>query len=86
MAELVYLLCALTSAACAGLLVRSYRASRSRILLWSSLCFAGLGCTNVLLFVDLVMLPSQVDLAVLRASVTLASMLILVFGLVWDSR
>jgi predicted membrane channel-forming protein YqfA (hemolysin III family) len=86
MAELVYLLCSLTSAACAALLIRSYLVSRSRILLWSSLCFAGLGCTNVLLFVDLVVLREQVDLALLRASITFLSVAVLVFGLVWDSR
>ena len=42
MSEIVYLLCAATSALCAALLVRSYRRSRSRLLLWSCLCFVGL--------------------------------------------
>jgi hypothetical protein len=86
MAELVYLLCMLTGAACAWLLIRSYLANRSRILLWSSICFAGLCVTNALLFVDLVVLPSQVDLAYVRAGMTLASLTVLVFGLVWETR
>ena len=86
MAEIVYILCAVTSAACAFLLIRGYLNSRSRVLLWSSVCFGGLAVTNSLLVVDLVMLPTQIDLAVLRASITLGSMLVLVFGLVWDAR
>ena len=39
------------------LLFRSYLESRLRILLWSALCFVCLTANNVLLFVDLVMLP-----------------------------
>jgi hypothetical protein len=86
MAEFVYLSCMLTSAACAGLLIRAYRSTRSRILIWSSVCFAGLGLTNALLFIDLVLLPYAVDLAPLRAGVTLVSLAVLVFGLIWDMR
>ena len=36
----VYVLCLLTSLACAVLLLRSYRQTRIRLLLWSGLCFA----------------------------------------------
>ena len=66
MAEVVYLLCALTSVACAFLLVRSYRNNRSKLLLWSSVCFVGLALNNALLFVDLVVVSSM-DLSFLRA-------------------
>ena len=52
MAETVYALCALTSLACAALLLRGYVRSRVRLLLWSGLCFAFLFLNNVLLFVD----------------------------------
>jgi hypothetical protein len=85
MAELVYLLCALTSLTCATLLVRSYRRTRTRLLLWSSLCFAGLALNNVLLFVDLVVAPAT-DLSLLRAGVALAAVLTLLYGLIWESR
>jgi hypothetical protein len=85
MAELIYLLCLITCAVCAFLLVRSYLRHRSRILLWSSLCFAGLSLNNALLFVDLALLPEAVDLSLLRASIALASVLVLVVGLVWDA-
>jgi hypothetical protein len=85
MAEVIYLLCAATSILCAVLLLRGYRRSRTRLLLWSSLCFLGLAFNNVVLFIDLVIVPS-VDLWTLRAATSVASMTILVFGLVWEDR
>ena len=85
MAETVYILCAVTSLACAGLLVRGYSRSRSRLLLWSSLCFAGLALNNVLLVVDLSLLP-DVDLSLARDLSGLAAVLVLLFGLIWESR
>jgi hypothetical protein len=48
MAETVYILCALTSLACAVLLVRGYRRTPSRLLLLSSFCFVGLALNNAL--------------------------------------
>ena len=83
--ETVYALCAVTSIVCAVLLLRGYRATRTRLLFWSSVCFVGLALNNVLLFVDLIVLPS-IDLFVLRASMALLGLSILVYGLVWDSR
>lgn len=85
MAEAVYLLCALTSLACAILLYRGYRRSRTRLLFWSSLCFAGLVLNNVLLFVDLVVVP-EVDLRMLRAWIALVSLSLLIYGLVEESK
>ena len=84
MAETVYLLCALTSIACAVLLVRGYAASGSRLLLWSGLCFVGLAANNVLLVVDLLVVPT-VDLSLWRTVAALAGLSSLVFGLVWDA-
>lgn len=83
-AALVYILCALTSLLCAGLLLRSYRRSGSRLLFWSSLCFVGLALNNVLLFVDLVLVPT-IDLSVLRGSLALTSLLVLLYGLIWET-
>lgn len=85
MAEVVYLLCAVTSIACAILLYRGYLQTRTRLLFWSSLCFAGLALNNVLLFVDLVVVPAT-DLSNLRGLVALAAMMILLFGLVWERQ
>ncbi|HEX3704947.1 MAG TPA: DUF5985 family protein [Vicinamibacterales bacterium] len=83
-AEGVYLLCALTSAGCALALLRMYRRRRTAILLWSSLCFVGLSMNNALLYLDLVILPTEVDLALARAIIGAASMLTLVGGLIWN--
>jgi hypothetical protein len=86
MAEAVYLLCALASGFCALLLIRNYRATRTRLLLWSSLCFAGLALNNVLLVIDRVLLPPEVQLDLWRSIVALVAMLLLVFGLIWETR
>jgi hypothetical protein len=83
MAEVVYVLCALTSALCAGLLLRGYRASKSSLLFWSALCFLGLTSNNVLLFVDLVLVP-DVDMRLWRSLPALASLLVLLYGLVME--
>jgi Family of unknown function (DUF5985) len=84
MAEAVYVLCMLTSVVCASLLFRSYRAHHTRLLLWSTLGFAGLALNNALLVVDLVVLSEVVDLRVLRASVGLASGALMLGALIWE--
>jgi hypothetical protein len=85
MAEAVYLLCALTSATCAGLLFRAYLGNRTPLSFWSSVAFVGLTLNNVLLFVDLVVVPSS-DLTLLRHGIALAAMLLLIWALVWDGQ
>ena len=85
MASVVYALCALTSGLCAVLLLRAYGASRARLLLWSSLAFIGLACNNLLLFLDLVVLPT-VDLLLYRSLMAALSVMVLLLGLIWDSR
>ena len=85
MAPIIYFLCMLTSLACFGLLLRGWRNSRSRLLFWSALCFAGLGINNFLLVIDKLVLPS-VDLTVLRLAVALAAPLLLLFGLIWEEE
>lgn len=85
MAVGVYVLCALTAGACAYLLLRSYRQNRLRLLLWSGLCFTGLALNNVLLFVDKV-LVSGTDLTLVRSVSALAAVLVLLYGLIWETR
>lgn len=85
MIDVVYLLCALTSLACAVLLWRGWRRSRAPLLFWSMLCFVGLFLNNVLLIVDMRVLP-QVDLALVRMIPALLGALALVYGLVWESQ
>ena len=87
MAELVYVLCALTSVLCAGLLFRAYRGNRSRLLLWSTLCFVFLAINNVVLFIDLVVVPGpEYDLRWARTGAALFGLGTLVIGLVWESK
>jgi hypothetical protein len=83
MAEAIYLLCTLTSLACALLLLRGYRASRARLLFWAALCFAGLAVNNLLMFVDLVIFPAY-SLVLWRNLVALAALSLLLWGLVWE--
>ena len=85
MAPVVYALCALTSLLCTVLLVRGWLATRARLLLWSSLCFVGLTLNNLLLFVDMQVVPT-VDLSVWRSLPALAGVMLLIYGLVWDAR
>lgn len=85
MAEGVYILCALTSGLCAWLLWRSYRATRTQLLLWSALCFVGFAINNALLFTDLVLVRSM-DLSLARNLTALISLAVLVYGLVTDTE
>jgi hypothetical protein len=81
----VYALCAITSAACAWLLLRSYARSRLRLLLWSGLCFAGLAVNNIALFIDVRVLP-EVDLSLWHTIPAVVAVMVLIFGLVWETR
>lgn len=85
MPSLIYFLCALTAALCAGLLLQAYFRGRYRLLLWSGLCFVGLALNNLLLVIDKLVLPS-VDLSLVRSFTALAAMLVLLYGLILDSE
>ena len=79
----VYTLCFLTSSACAWLLARSYWRTGTRLLLWSALCFLFLAANNLVVIVDLILLPSF-DFRILRHLLSLAALGVLLFGFVWD--
>lgn len=85
MTGVVYILCAATCLLCAVMLLRGYRRSGVRLLFWASLCFFGLMLDNVLLYIDVVVVP-DVNLAVWRKIPGFVAMLLLVFGLVWESK
>jgi hypothetical protein len=84
-AEAIYLLCAAASLVVAMMLLRQYLKSRTRLLLWSLICFIGLGVNNVLVYADLVMYTG-VDLSVYRSAAGAAAMAAMVYGLVWGTR
>lgn len=85
MAKVVYLLCFLTSAAVAIMLLRAYLRSRARILLWCGLGFIGLCLNNLLLVMDMIVVQ-HVDLSIIRNFPAVIGMAILVYGLIWDSE
>jgi hydrogenase/urease accessory protein HupE len=85
MAMAVYVLCALTSLACAVLLLRGWSQRRVRLLLWSGLAFVGFALGNGLLVVDTLIGPA-VDLSLLRSLPVLLGLMVLLYGLVWDAK
>jgi hypothetical protein len=82
----VYILGTLVALACAILLLRGYVRGRQKLLLWSSLCFFGLAISNFLVFIDLIILPTQIDLYPLRLATAAAAMLLLLYGLIWEGE
>jgi len=83
--RVVYLLCFLTSAICAWLLLASFRRQRQPLLLWSSLCFSLLALNNLLVFVDIIVFP-HIDLLVLRQATELTAIGVLLYAFVWESE
>lgn len=86
MDALVNIVGTLVAALCAVLLLRAYASVRKRLLLWSGLCFAGLTVANALLIVDLQILQKDVDLYSWRLGVAAIAMLLLVYGLIFESE
>jgi hypothetical protein len=84
MGPAVYTLGTLTTLACALLLLRGFATTRKRLLLWSGLCFIGLTIANAVRFLDLVIFP-DLDLYVWRLLPAAVAMLLLLYGLIWDS-
>ena len=81
----VYILCFLTSGACAYLLARNSRRTGTRLLMWSALCFGFLALNNAIVFIDALVLP-DVDLAVPRLALSLAAVTVLLFGFIWEAE
>ena len=80
---IVYFLCFLSSTLCFYLLLSGYRRWRERLLLWSSLCFGLLALNNLLVFVDLVVLPDE-NLVPFRSLSALAAVSLLLYGFIWE--
>ncbi|HEX8711885.1 MAG TPA: DUF5985 family protein [Terracidiphilus sp.] len=80
-----YILCTVVCLLCAVLLLRGYVRGKHRLLLWSGLCFSGLTLANFIMFLDLVVLP-DVNLYLVREITTAFSMLILLFGMIWEGE
>ena len=78
-------LAALTSLACMAFLFRGYARTAQRLLFWSALSFVFLALNNMLLFVDIVVLPTQVDLRLFRVLAALAGIACLLYAFVWEA-
>jgi hypothetical protein len=85
MAELIYGLCTILSLAIAVMLWRQHRRSPTRMIYWTALCFTGLALSNLVLVVDKLVFP-DIDLRVLRHSISLLSIGLLLFGLVYEDE
>lgn len=85
MGGVIYALCALTALLCTWQLLRAYLRNRYKLLLWGGLCFAGLTLNNLLLVVDRFMVP-YVDLTNWRLVLALVSLLVMIYGLIWESE
>jgi hypothetical protein len=79
----IYLLCVITSLLCTWLLTRAYRRGRSRLLIWSALCFALLAINNLVLAADVLLLPDA-DLSLLQLLTSLSAVCVLLYAFIWE--
>ena len=82
---LVYLLCLLTSAACAALLFRAWRRDGSRLLLWTAAAFGFLAINNLALVLDMVVFI-ETSLWPMRIIPHLLGFCVLLWGFVWETE
>lgn len=85
MGQIIYILCTLTSLACAWLLYASYRRTGHRLLFWSGSCFAVMTLNNLLLLLDKVVLP-DIDLLPARLVTALLAVALLLYGLIYEKE
>lgn len=81
----IYGLCLVTCMGCAFLLLRGYRRSGTRLLLWTGACFCLLSVNNLAVLLDLVVFVKH-DLQGWRHAASLAAVSTLIVGLVWEAE
>ena len=81
---IIYLLCVVTSLLCAYLLSHAYTRGRTRLLIWCAICFAIMALNNLVLAIDVLLLP-EVDLTLLGAATALLAVAILLYGFIWET-
>ena len=79
----IYLLCVVTSLLCAYLLARAYPRGKTRLLIWSALCFALLAINNLVLAADVLLLP-DIDLSILQLLTSLSAVCVLLYAFIWE--
>lgn len=85
LSDIVYLLCFLFAAMCAGLLVRQYRIAPTPVLLWSAACFVLLALSNLLVVFDQIAMPES-NFRTPRLLLTLLAVGVLLFGFIWETE
>ena len=80
----IFILSLFTSLLCGVLLLRGYRTSGHRLLLWAGLCFVALGLENVVLILDMYVIAAW-DLSLVRLAVPLVGLAALLYGLLWEA-
>lgn len=81
----VYVLCLLTSAVCAFLLVRAYMRTRAKLLLWSAISFVLLSVNNFFVVADMILFPDW-NMLVLRYVAALGAIAVLIYGFIWEAE
>lgn len=84
MIEAIYILCALTSVGCAILLARHYFRFKGRLLLFSSIFFSIQSIANLLLVVDLLLVP-YINLSFARSITAFVGVAVLIYGLITET-
>jgi hypothetical protein len=85
MAALVYILCFVTASICAGLLLRSYFITRTRLLLWSAIAFVCFAVNNFFVLADMILFP-DINLLWARYTAAFAAVCVLIYGFVWEAE
>lgn len=86
MSWFVYVLCMVTSTVCAGLLLRAYKRTHSRLLLWTAVSFCFLALNNLLVFTDAVVVGPNIDLWSFRYVAALAAVCAMIYGFIWEAE
>lgn len=79
----VYLLCLATSSACAAMLLRAWRKSGAKLLLWTAISFVFLALNNFFLVADKVLFPDTY-LTPLRQLTAALALGVLLYGFIWE--
>lgn len=86
LATLIYVVSFVSSAICAALLLRSYFRNRTRLLLWSGICFIFFALNSLSVILDFVLLPPDVDLGLVRVTTLLIGVLALLYAFIWETN
>jgi hypothetical protein len=81
----VFILCAATCLLCAIMLFRGYARTGVRLLFWSGLCFTGLMIDNIMVYIDVELVP-EISLVVWRKVPGLLAISLLLYGLVTETK